>query len=392
MIRPMTPARGLIAVIAAGLVGVVAFPLAASAAPDVDASSTRPNWRAVPLTSPEPDADNQSFDVECDGATCHVLGLIGSEDNGLPYLTTLSGHTPSSQLITGVHGTTGRALSCPTADWCMAVGSVHTNAPSDRTWAASYSRGRWTTHATPTPTNGLKGQGYLFDVSCTSSSWCAAVGWYFDREGRAQGLLLEWNGRSWKRVEEAATPNRFIRTIDCLSARHCVLVGLGAGKAPRVQMRQWTPRGWYRISGAPVGASGFEADLDCQTLDSCVITASKGADSPLLLRTEGRTAHEIALPASPLRPTDLRSVSCDPTGTCFAVGGAPRADDMSTPAVVQVSRRDRVALSTPYRSVPYGSILMAVDCDTRCVAVGQGMTADFVLSPVALIQRPTPGR
>ena len=391
----MTILRRLAAALAAGAVAIALLPATAtvtSAAPDPRAG-TRVDWRAVTLKSPYPDAGAESRDIECIGRTCLILGLIGDERSGAPYLTTLTGRTSKTALISKVPGTTGRALSCPTTDWCMVVGSVYTKAPSDRTWAASYSGGKWTTHKTPTPTNGLKGQGYLSGVSCTSSTWCAAVGWYFDPDGNAQGLLLTWDGKSWTRVEKSATRARFIPAIDCVSPQHCVLVGSTQAGPASIQIRRWTPSGWSRVAGAPAGTDGFTASVSCESMKSCLITARKDSETPVLLRTSNRTARKIALPNGPGRPFELRSVSCDPTGTCFAVGAVmQQANDRATSSIAQISPSDQVTLSRPYRNFTQGSALMAIDCDVRCVATGQGASDADPFTTFALIQRPTPGR
>lgn len=390
----MPPLRRLVPLLAAAATAAALLPAGiatpASAAPDASATAQRPNWRAVPLTSPYPDYDSVSVDVQCIGSTCLVLGLVGSTSNGVPFLTTMSGHTPTTALITEKLGTIGRALSCPTADWCMAVGNVHLTKPADLTWAATYSSGTWKRRSTPTPSNGIGGQAYLNDVSCTSASWCAAVGWYFDTDFALQGLLLEWDGASWTRVE-TAQPGRFLRAIECPTARHCVIAG--GHRTGGLLIRQWTPRGWFRVSGAPKVGDVESADISCETKDSCLITADRGAAAPpLILRTSGRTASSIDLPRGAEPVTALTGVSCDSTRTCFAVGTVDRADNTAAAAVVRISRADRVSLSTPYRAVRFASRLEAIDCDRRCVTVGQAVGQFFTLSPFALIQRPSPTR
>ncbi|MFM9135386.1 MAG: hypothetical protein ACKOT0_08150 [bacterium] len=83
----------------------------ASGAPDVSASAHQVNWRAVPLSTPYPGYDNTALDVDCIGATCWVLGLVGTELAGRPYLTTLQGHTPASVPMIEADGYIARGLS-----------------------------------------------------------------------------------------------------------------------------------------------------------------------------------------------------------------------------------------------------------------------------------------
>ncbi|MFM9135387.1 MAG: hypothetical protein ACKOT0_08155 [bacterium] len=266
----------------------------------------------------------------------------------------------------------------------MAVGSVHTDAPSDRTWSALYADGAFTYPATPTPTNGMGGQGYLYDVSCTSTTWCAAVGHYFDPQSGVQGLLLEWNGRTWKRVENGPTASRYLESIDCVSKRHCVLAS--AKERVLMQLRQWTPRGWFRIAVADDARTMTPEGLDCLTLSSCMVTgfdASTNPEAGAVLRTTGRESHRGAMPSSPATFV-FNDVSCQHDGTCWAVGGTETK--YARGAVAGISPTDKVRVTVPYIPQPYGTVLMAV-CGPRCVAVGQGASADVTLEPYAVIAR-----
>ena len=355
----------------------------ASSAPDATVAGHQANWRAVQLSTPYPGYDNQTLDVDCIGRTCWILGLVGTQDDGRAYITVLDGHTPASTPLTDVNGTSGSALSCPEPDWCMIVGAVHTPAPSDRTWAAVYADGVITYPATPTPTNGMQGQGYLDDVSCTSTKWCVAVGHYFDPQGNVQGLMLQWNGRKWKRIEAGPTAGRFLNDVDCVSERHCVV----SSSADRLQLRQWTPRGWFRIAVPADGKVIAGLGLDCHSLNSCVVAGFDTTANPpqgALLRTTGRESHRIALATNPATFI-LNSVACTADGNCLAAGGTE--EKYARGGLVWISPTEKVRLTVPYIPQPYGTQLMGVSCNPRCVAVGQGVSSDYVLTPYAVIAR-----
>ena len=376
-------------ILAAAASLAVALPLGlvtaapASSAPDAAVTGHQANWRAVQLSTPYPGNDNQSLDVDCIGHTCWILGLVGSEDDGRAYLTVLDGHTPTSIPLTEINGTSGSALSCPEPDWCMIVGAVHTAAPSDRTWAAVYADGVVTYPATPTPTNGMQGQGYLHDVSCTSAAWCVAVGHYFDRQGSVQGLMLQWNGRTWKRIEAGPTAGRFLTAVDCVAEGHCVV----GSSTDRLQLRQWTPRGWFRIAVPADGKVIAPSGLDCHSLNSCMVAGfDTAADPPVgaLLRTTGRESYRVALATTPATFI-LNAVACSADGTCLAVGGTE--EKYARGGVVWISPTDKVRLTVPYIPQPYGTQLTGVSCNPRCVAVGQGASAGYLLTPYAVIAR-----
>ena len=71
----------------------------------------------------------------------------------------------------------------------------------------------------------------LTGVSCTSASFCMAVGDYVNSGGHLQTLTEAWNGKSWSLVSPANTnsnQSQRVTGVSCTSASFCMAVGYGA--------------------------------------------------------------------------------------------------------------------------------------------------------------------
>jgi hypothetical protein len=88
------------------------------------------------------------------------------------------------------------SVSCASPRFCEAVGSYTNTAGLFVTLAEAWNGTSWRTQPTPSPAGGSN---LLFTgVSCTSSSFCEAVGSYIVHGGAARaGLAEQWNGRTW---------------------------------------------------------------------------------------------------------------------------------------------------------------------------------------------------
>ena len=123
------------------------------------------------------------------------------------------------------------ALSCPSANWCMAVGgrsdSTVTYSQTER-WSGS----SWA--VIPSPNQGVGGSS-LDGISCLSSSFCQAVGWRWTVPGPGppwlnptQSTAMLWNGIRWS-LEPTPAARRntqaSLSAVSCTSTRSCVAVG-----------------------------------------------------------------------------------------------------------------------------------------------------------------------
>jgi hypothetical protein len=170
----------------------------------------------------------------------------------------------------------------------------------------------------------------LVDVSCSSSSFCMAVGSF--GSGFSTGSFFErWNGRSWSRVrafsppasrpEPGANPGEGLQSLSCVSARDCWAVGYDYG---RMLVEHYDGRSFTR-SSAPV-SNGNLISVSCSSARSCwAINTGLGTRPPgAPLRFNGH-GWQFAPPCRQASPGD------GITTRRFRVGRSPPAGS-SAPA------------------------------------------------------------
>ena len=121
------------------------------------------------------------------------FGLIETLSNGTWTAATapLSGFSPAAGTDPSV---TMGGQSCPSAGYCVAVGSYMDTSGNQQGLIETLSNGTWTAAALPlsalNPAAGTNPYGFLAGVSCTLAGWCVAVGDYQDASGNQYGVIV----------------------------------------------------------------------------------------------------------------------------------------------------------------------------------------------------------
>jgi hypothetical protein len=180
-------------------------------------------------TTPDPAGTTSSAleSVSCTSASqCIAVGNYLTPSYTL-LTESWNGTSWTIQPVTNVSGTTDGVLSgvsCSSATACMAVGGYD---QGSRAVALSeiWNGTTWTPHATP-PLAKAK-QTALASVSCESSGQCTAVGFIY-KHHHAKMLAEAWNGSSWG-VLTTVIPAGSIATdlvsLSCPSTIYCTAVG-----------------------------------------------------------------------------------------------------------------------------------------------------------------------
>jgi hypothetical protein len=293
-------------------------------------------------------------------------------------------------------------VSCVSASWCMALGAADNGENAGGTalldaasFAESWNGSGWATSAiAPAP----GGTAVMVGVSCTSPTFCLAVGAVGQPPGptpasplgsvlapHARPLAELWNGTTWAvapALHPAGKMYADLSGVSCLSRRLCVAVGskgpVEGGNGVLVEVFDGTR---WRIQATPrlPHESGALDAVSCVAADACTAvgsddnepkSAQEGASDALVERWNGRRwSVQRSLYSRP-RDGDitLTGVSCGSRSRCLAVGtlafngGAkPRAEKWNGKRWV----------ATP--GLPPWSALEGVSCTspTGCVAVGQ---------------------
>jgi hypothetical protein len=190
------------------------------------------------------------------------------------------------------------------------------------TWTA------WTLESPPNPE--AEDQSQLYDVSCTSSTACLAVGY---DEYQGQGLAETWNGEKWSRREGAFDSKSTAVSCDLTgSTTYCMTIGETTAGLPYAQ--RWKTSGslWlsYSTTMPAVPEGGSEVTLkavSCSVEWSCTAVGSykkEGKTRTLAERYDGvANTWSIQTTATTAGGSALLDVSCPAAGECVAVGYEP---------------------------------------------------------------------
>ena len=131
------------------------------------------------------------------------------------------------------------AVSCATASDCAAIGSfvksgVKGDSETPHALLLAEHQGEWKASAISLPRRaGASGGVYLNSVSCPASGNCVAVG-YYASHGKTHGLVVRERGGKWARATNAAVPkgaapasrsHTFLNSVSCTSASSCTAGG-----------------------------------------------------------------------------------------------------------------------------------------------------------------------
>src|SRR5258708_1818295 len=163
--------------------------------------------------------------------------------------------------------------------------------------------------------------GYLYAVSCRSTTACFAVG---TKEGTNGTLVKRWDGTTWSTV---ASPDEGLENtlngVSCVDTTRCVAIGTRAlGNAHTPIAERWTSGSpWTLFSPDPPnpgGASGSDrSGVSCDSATSCYAVGTAG--SPLVEHSDG-TSWSVVPSSSPSTfGGSFGSVSCPSAASCIAV-------------------------------------------------------------------------
>jgi hypothetical protein len=311
----------------------------------------------------------------------------------LPFPISAPTTVNGSFVLTGV--------SCVSERFCQAVGTGNSRSGAQIPLAATFDGHRWSVAATPVP---LGARAARFDgVTCTSPSWCVAVGQVTDATGASFALAEHWNGARWSLdatpLPDQGRPDRFW-AVACRSPQRCVAVGeyTFADGFLRAFAELWDGTAWtaqppinpadaytssLRGVACPAGASACfavgESDVSGKVPGTLMVRRS------LVEQWDG-SAWAVGTSPSATDRDELSAVSCPSDNRCTAVGTSANG---TVPQVVTWDGVTWTAKPAPAASQPPKLVrLWSVSCpsDQACDAVGDAAPGRIPV-PVALAKR-----
>lgn len=225
----------------------------------------------------------------------------------------------------------------------------------------------WSDLSAPTqnvPTAQLKA------LSCPTANWCMSVGSYVGSQGVGRPVSETWNGTTWKIIPAVSAPGSIgshLLGVSCTSPQACIAVGYSVhfGQPELLNFinhtfaEKWNGTAWTAITppsfGLPATRDTVLTSVSCATATACTAVGSfalqTGPQTPngagLLVVWNGKEWSRSSVPTPKNSSVVLQSVSCTPGNACFAAGSYTTTGKPDLPFVVS---RPRASAAWHYRT------------------------------------------
>jgi hypothetical protein len=267
--------------------------------------------------------------------------------------------------------------SCTSSTSCVAVGYYY-NGTVEQTLIETLSDGSWS--LIEGPDTSASENNYLYGVSCTSSTSCVAVGYYY-ASGIAQTLIETLSGGSWSITTSAnnGSDANQLYSVSCSSSTSCVAVGsyYDSSTTYYQTLVETLSSGSWSLTTSPDTSASEENSLSgvsCTSSTSCVAVGfyDNGNEQTLIETLSGGSWSLTEGPdTSASEDNNLDSVSCTSSTSCVAVGDYQSTGYDQT-LIETLSGGSWSLTEGPDTSASEDNYLFGVSCtsSTSCLAVG----------------------
>ena len=284
-------------------------------------------------------------------------------------------------------GSDATAISCTSTTFCVAVGNTILYGSGYNAFVSNFDGTNWTdtqVGANLSPGDSAR----LTNVSCYSSTFCAAGGFFLDSSGGQHAFVSTFDGTNWTDTELGTSLDvgnkSALVAVSCPTATTCVAGGTYTNSQgdPLPFVSTFDGTNWTDVddsAGFNYGDGATVSGLSCATASFCVLVGQyvdpSSNDRALVSVYDGHSwsAHAIATGFGSLSDT-ATSVSC-PTDTFCAVGGTYTNSEHYLQAFVSTydGANWSDSLGAQGATAQYGSTINALSCSQsgECEAVGQ---------------------
>jgi len=291
-----------------------------------------------------------------------ILALAGAGFALKEGMSTLRWSSP----LTVAPGNVLYGVSCSSPSFCAAVGDkVSGNKFVGGGTVVTYNGHRWSSPLTVAPGN------VLYGVSCSSPSSCVAVGAEDTGNKTIAGTVVTYNGHHWSSPQTVAS-GAVLGSVSCSSPSFCAAVGGKVSGNTFSTGTVVTYNGHHWSSPQTVASGAFLDGVSCSSPSSCVAVGYEHYEDMGNTSNTGTVltynGHHWSSPQTVAPGAVLGSVSCSSPSFCAAVGFKVSGNIESTGTVVTYNGHH---WSSP-QTVASGAVLHRVSCSfpSSCVAVG----------------------
>ena len=319
-----------------------------SAPTSVDPSGGGLTSISCPSTSFCTAIDGDGYAMSWNGASWSAPTLVASGSSVItsPY----SGAAPCDPNSTGFC-----SVSCPSSDFCVAVGGQS---------AYSWNGSSWSSPVAIDPDSEQPNQsnGVLSGISCPSATRCVAV----DNEGDTMVFNgSTWSGPALPPPDTSGGPQPWFQSVSCPTAGFCVAVGDNYEDT-------WTlSAGWAVPQQIIVAGQGLDVmSVSCPDTNFCAAVDDNG---------DTITWDPAAQLANPSSYSGVTSSAVDPTGDGFAGVSCPTASFcVAVDHYGQASTWNGSSWSSPVVIDNHLVDLTSVSCPTTALCMAAGTNGDVV--------------
>lgn len=202
---------------------------------------TGSSWGIQSMTLPSGTLNSTLSDVSCTSTTaCTAVGTYTTSTRTSALIERYNGSSWTFQTEVVPSGAAQLELdgvSCTTSTACVAVGNYTDGSAVQHALAEHWNGSAWSQRTVADPSGATSSA--LSDVSCytTSSAGCVAVGGYTDSGGIIQPEAAGYNGTSWSLqsiTKPAISSDATLNGVSCTSSTFCMAVGAAVTTATGV--------------------------------------------------------------------------------------------------------------------------------------------------------------
>ena len=273
-------------------------------------------------------------------------------------------------------------MSCTSPDTCFAVGSYETSSTSSVALVEAWNGNSWTIEQTPTPPGTSS---VLSAVSCASSEYCAAAGYYV-LDSDTFAFTEVWNGSAWS-VDTVPMPaegyDSELFGVSCTSQTACTAVGEYTQSSMLAALiERWNGSQWTLQSTPAI--DGYLAGVSCPTTTYCIAVGnSYSYPSGISVLVEAWNGTKWKIETTPsIVDTDfaqLYGAECQSSTTCTAVGAYFDVESGRSVSLAESTQASKWAIDrSPNPAGPCALVAVSARSPSTQVAVGNQTAASGI--------------